>query len=402
MRVLMALWWGGGTVPVEVGVARRLAAAGHEVTVLGEPRMAADVRAAGAAYLPWERAPQCAEQDIADYEARTPVGLFPRLLRGLLTGPAAFDAAVVDEALLGAMVATESLGIPTAVSMPNLYLRPTPGEPPFGVGLRPGTGVLTRARDRVLPVAVERLFDLGLGDLNRARTELGLAPLPHVWSQLDQAERVLLLTAEALHFPAPPRPANVRYVGPVLDDPVWADVDVEVPEGDAPLVVVGLSSGRTRGQPELLGRILEGLAQAPVRAVVTTGPTIEPAPSPRPGIVVTAAAPHSALLAQATAAITHGGHGTVIKALAAGVPLVVLPLGRDQPDNAARVVWHGAGIRLSRHASARRIGTAVRRLVTEPTYRMAAEALGARIRAETDDRRIVAEVEALPRLRAGR
>ena len=48
--------------------------------------------------------------------------------------------------------------------------------------------------------------------------------------------------------------------------------------------------------------------------------------------------------------VTHGGHGTVMKALAAGVPLVILPHGRDQADTAARVTARSAGIALKRTA----------------------------------------------------
>src|SRR5207248_8948080 len=59
---------------------------------------------------------------------------------------------------------------------------------------------------------------------------------------------------------------------------------------------------------------------------------------------VCASAPHSELLKQAAVVVTHAGHGTVIRALAAGVPLVCMPMGRDQNENAARVVFRGAEI----------------------------------------------------------
>lgn len=189
MHVLMALWDGGGTVPVEVGSARRLVSAGHRVTVLGEPTMEDAVTAAGAHFQPWRTAPQFVQADIADWECATPVSLFARLLDRLVTGPSAryaadvravaaegtYDAALVDFALMGALAGTESLGIPTAVSMPNPYVRPTPGEPPFGLGLSPGNGPLTRLRDQLLPRVSNRVWDFGLKDLNATRHDLGLA-----------------------------------------------------------------------------------------------------------------------------------------------------------------------------------------------------------------------------------
>ena len=107
------------------------------------------------------------------------------------------------------------------------------------------------------------------------------------------------------------------------------------------------------------------------------------------------AAPHSDVLRHASAVVTHAGHGTVIKALAAGVPLVCLPLGRDQLDNAARVQHHGAGLRLKPKARPEAIARAVRRVIEEPGFRAAAERLAAAIEAETAEDRAVLELEAL-------
>jgi UDP-glucoronosyl and UDP-glucosyl transferase len=85
--------------------------------------------------------------------------------------------------------------------------------------------------------------------------------------------------------------------------------------------------------------------QAPRRMAdiaVTTGPAVDPAVIPAPqNVSVQRWARHADVLPHCSAVVTHGGHVTVLKALAAGVPLVVVPLGRDQPGNAARVVHAG-------------------------------------------------------------
>jgi MGT family glycosyltransferase len=408
MHVLMALWDGGGTVPAEVGTARRLVDAGHRVTVIGEPSMEVAVRDAGARFRCWRTAPHPVQEAIADWECTTPVSLFGRLLNRLVTGPSArfaadvravaaedtYDAAIVDFALMGALAGTESLDIPTAASMPNPYVRPTPGEPPFGLGLTPGTGPVTRLRDELLPRVVNRLWDFGLKDLNATRRDLGLSPLAHVWDQLDRAERVLVYTAESFDFPPARRPDNVRCVGPVLDDPAWVG-EVQLPEGEGPLVLVATSTGRTRGSERLLGNVVQALAHLPARALVTTGPAVAAPPAPRPGVRVVASAPHAQVLPHADVVVTHGGHGTVIKALAAGRPCLVMPLGRDQPDNAARVGAHGAGLALPRSARPERIAAALLRLLEDRSYAEAAAELGRRIRVEADDRRIVEAVESL-------
>jgi len=98
-------------------------------------------------------------------------------------------------------------------------------------------------------------------------------------------------------------------------------------------------------------------------------------------------------LKDAAAAITHCGHGTVIRALAAGVPLVCMPMGRDQNDNAARVVFHGAGVRLSPAASADRIGAAVRQVLDDPRYRERARRLSENIVRDARSSRAVPELE---------
>jgi UDP:flavonoid glycosyltransferase YjiC (YdhE family) len=99
--------------------------------------------------------------------------------------------------------------------------------------------------------------------------------------------------------------------------------------------------------------------------------------------------PHGAAI------VTHAGHGTVMRALACGVPLLCLPMGRDQDDNAARVVARGAGLRLSRSAAPPRIAAAVRRLLREPGFRTNAGRLGRIIERDVAADRAVEELEAV-------
>jgi UDP:flavonoid glycosyltransferase YjiC (YdhE family) len=96
-------------------------------------------------------------------------------------------------------------------------------------------------------------------------------------------------------------------------------------------------------------------------------------------------ADHDALLSTCGAVVTHGGLGTTLRALAHGVPLVLLPLGRDQGFNAARVDELGAGIQLDARASAAAIGHAVDDVLSDPRYAAAAAELAARIAADEPD-----------------
>jgi UDP:flavonoid glycosyltransferase YjiC (YdhE family) len=130
--------------------------------------------------------------------------------------------------------------------------------------------------------------------------------------------------------------------------------------------------------------------------VVTTGNAIAPEELPSPGnVTVVRSAPHRAVLQHAAAVVTHGGHGTVIKGLAADVPLLVLPMGRDQLDNATRVTERGAGLQLGQDAEPEAIAQAVRSLLDEPGFREAAAHLGAQIRDDASGDDAVAELERL-------
>ncbi|HYI98433.1 MAG TPA: nucleotide disphospho-sugar-binding domain-containing protein, partial [Thermoleophilaceae bacterium] len=97
----------------------------------------------------------------------------------------------------------------------------------------------------------------------------------------------------------------------------------------------------------------------------------------------------------ASVAISHGGHGTTVKALAAGVPTLVLPLGRDQPDVGARVEHSGAGLRLKQSAKPAAIAAAVADLLEDPRYREAAGRMAAAIGRDTATDMAVAELEAV-------
>lgn len=411
---LFALVDGGGTVPPELGAARRLVERGHAVTVLAEDSMRADVEASGARFRAWTRAtnrPSRHPDDdpYQDWECKTPNQLFERILERQLVGPAPAYAADLDDALadvhpdlvvcsmfaVGSMVAAEAAGVPFDVLIPNAYALPAKGMPPFGAGLKPARGPLGRLRDRLVTAVIDRAWRKGLPGLNALRAERGLDPIDGVFAQTGRARRHLVLTSADFDFPAE-LPAAARYLGPVLDDPAWAEGSWTPPPGDDPLVLVALSS-TFQDQAATLQRIVDGLGRLPVRALVTTGPALDPAAIVAPpNVTVVTAAPHSVVLARAAVAVTHGGHGTVVRALAAGVPLLVLPHGRDQGDNAVRVTTRGAGLKLGRKAKPAAVAKAVRRLLDDPSFRAGSERLGASIRRDAASDALVTELESVP------
>jgi MGT family glycosyltransferase len=193
----------------------------------------------------------------------------------------------------------------------------------------------------------------------------------------------------------------VRYVGPVLDDPDWTgEWRSPWPESDPrPLVVASLSS-TFQDQRDALRRIIAALGALPVRGLVTLGPAMADERFDLPSnVVAVASAPHAQVFPHAAAIVTHAGHGTVMRALAAGVPLLCLPMGRDQDDNAARVFSRGAGLRLRPSASPPRIAAALQRLLDELAFRDNAAHLGRIIRDDVAADRAVAELEEMELIR---
>jgi len=133
---------------------------------------------------------------------------------------------------------------------------------------------------------------------------------------------------------------------------------------------------------------------------VTTGPAIDPGELIAAGNVrVVRSAPHGPLIELAAAVVTHCGHGTTLRSLAAGVPMVCIPMGRDQDDTAARVVHHGAGVRLSRKASVATIRAAVTKVLEREEYRTAARKLATAITDDCQSSTLTAELESLARTR---
>jgi len=413
MKILVAGWDSGGGVEAVQTVVRRAVARGHDVRVLGTGGLRSRFESAGAVFLPYKYAPdndlRWPETDLLkDWETRNPLTLWARVRDRLLVGPArefcrdvleelhreAADVVVVDTMIPSARFGAEAAGVPAVIVMHGPYMVPRGDVPPLGTGFMPARGSLGRLRDRSAAALALAVFRSGLPALNQARAEFGLAPLRDGLDLMGRADRILVCSSPSFDFAPGSVPANVCYVGPQLDDAAraasgnpWAG-----PPG-RPLVLVGLSSTVMR-QEGLLQRAANALGQLQVRGLVTTGPAVDPAViAAPPNVTVTRWVRHADVLPHCSAVITHCGHGTVMKALIAGVPLVVVPLGRDQPDNAARVVYAGAGTRLRKNASVSALRAAVAQVIDDPGYRAAAGRIADRLAAERDDSLVVDELE---------
>ncbi|MFZ2358789.1 MAG: glycosyltransferase [Anaerolineae bacterium] len=412
---LFVTWEGGGNVPPVLGVARRLAARGHSVRVLTEPCLEPAVREAGADFVPFTRyftRAKLGEDLMGDWQAKSPMGALQHTMQYVLLGPARIvaeetqhaltqartDVLVADLMMLGSLAAAEAARIPRVVLFHMPEYLPGPGRPAAGSGFLPRNDLIGRLRDGLLTGLLHRTVGDFLPAFNDARQACGLPPLKTAQELLGEYHRAdlrLIQTLEAFDFPITPAPANVRYVGPTLDDPSWTEpwLNPWPAEDQRPLVVASLSS-TFQNQQDILQRIMAALGSLDVRGLVTLGPAMADVVFDLPpNVIALPAVSHAQVFPHAAAVVSHAGHGTVMRGLAHGLPLLCLPMGRDQDDNAARVMAHGAGLRLKRSAKPQQIAQAVQQLLDRPDYRRQAQRLGQLIAQDVASDRAVLEME---------
>jgi MGT family glycosyltransferase len=258
------------------------------------------------------------------------------------------DLLLVDVNAWGALAVAERWGGPWAAFQPYPTTLSAPEVPPFGPGLPPARGSLGRARDRVLRRvlggALERTF---LPPVNRVRAEVGVPPFDSTDAMTLSIPTLLYCTAEPFEYPRAAWPDSVVMVGPCAweppaEPPAWLD-DLADP------IILVTTSSEFQDDGQLALSALEGLADEPGTVLVTmpSAQLPDPALVPANARVVDFLA-HGSVLPRASVVVTHGGMGATQKALAHGVPVVVVPFGRDQLEVARRVEVAGAGVRLPR------------------------------------------------------
>jgi UDP:flavonoid glycosyltransferase YjiC (YdhE family) len=356
--------------------------------------------------------------EIEDWRERSPLGAIRSVLRTFVKRSAHEvpdlqraishhdpDALLIDINCWGAAAVAQASGLPWAMYSPYLLPLPSKDTPPYGPGLAPMHGPLGAARDALVSRVGERLgFDSMMGDINALRARHGLPTLAHFADLLAQPPLLLSLTAEGFEYPHSDWPANVRFVGAInwdpphlaeqqsadkpisqqpVDTPIYRQpagkpvsrqpvsrqaLSQQPPSHTAawltelqdPLVLVTCSTERQRDK-RLLHVALEGLPAAGMSVLGTTAahdPELFDVPS---GSKVVRFLSHDAILGRAACVVCHGGLGITQKALAAAVPVVVVPFGRDQAETARRVEFAKAGVRLSpRRLTSRRLLDAVR------------------------------------------
>ncbi|HEU4566399.1 MAG TPA: glycosyltransferase [Marmoricola sp.] len=374
----------GHTLPLVPGLLE-LQRRGHQVQLRALPSLVPTLREAGLDALPV--APEVADVPVTDHLAKTgkerlAAGQVDLMERGRYDGPDlaaaidafAPDALLVDSISYGALTTAERSGLPRATLSPSVLAMPGRGIPPYGPGLPPMGGPLGRVRDAVLWRVMERVFGKAmLPGLNRLRREAGL---PEMTSPLELAERtdaLIVMTGEPIEYPRPDKPDHVHFVGfqtwdPPAERPEWLD------EPGDPWVLVTCST-EYQGDERLAEVAAEAFRDEPVRVLLTLADAYDGAAVRTAGNVrVERFVPHGQVLPHCAAVVCHGGMGIVGKAFAHGVPMVVVPFGRDQPEVGWRVSEAGLGATVRpKQLSPQRLRGALRQaLASTDTARSAA------------------------------
>ena len=180
-------------------------------------------------------------------------------------------------------------------------------------------------------------------ELNATRERARPAAARRTSTAASAASSALVATLPAARVPAARgRRRGVHVVGPLMWEPPTADV--ELPPGDAPLVLVAPSTAQ---DPEhrLLRAALRGLADAPVRVLATWNRRLPPRPAAgaRRTRALVEWVSYARTMPRCDVVVCHAGHGTLVRALASGCAVVACPAVGDMNENAARLDWAGAG-----------------------------------------------------------
>ena len=291
------------------------------------------------------------------------------------------EVVVADIITSAGSLAAQAEGRRWATLVPHVMPTGEPGFPIYSIGaVHPRTALGRRFWGFVRPLVMTG-EEQGRVELNGARERVGLPPLSEVHGGISR-ELAIVATFPQLEYPRPGGWPGMRVTGPLLWEQPFGDV--ELPPGDAPLVLVAPSTSQDPEQ-RLVRAALEGLAGEPVRVLATINRRGDDAPHTPAAARAFPTPPNARLVDWVSyartmplcdAVVCHAGHGTVARALACGVPVVACGHAGDQAENAARIRWARVGVSLPRRfQTPRGVRLAVRRLLSAPGYRRRAEEL---------------------------
>ena len=345
-RILWACWDGGGNLTPSIGIARVLEERGHEVHFYGRPEMVGRVEAAGLTATQLVHA----RTDLDRYSFHPLATVF-----GFTSSPAVGrelvdlvhdrdpDVVVIDAMFSAALDVAPQFDGPTAVMLHTFFDRllddwranfamQSDSRRRAGFGGLPELDTLWGERD-VLHVNALQAFD---GDPATS------------WTQVVHGAPVLAIERRAV-------PVELQ----------WGTVD------PTPLVLLSFSTVPEQRSPEMLQRALDALGQLPVHVVATTGGIVDPDELTAPANAqLVAFADHDALMDRAALVVGHGGHGTTMRTLRHGLPMVGIPAkGADQAPITRLLEEWKVGVALPGDVDAGRIRPAAEEVLADTRFR---------------------------------
>jgi MGT family glycosyltransferase len=363
MRFLVAAFGDPGHVFPAISLGRALAGRGHEVTIETWEERRTAVEGAGLGFAAAEEYrmfpppdPDSAEGAHAAEAARALLPLLEEMQPHVV---------VSDILTLAPSLAAEKARVPLATLIPHIYPVVEPGLPFFSVGLQPPRTPWGRAVWRTGQRALNIGLEHGRRDLNTQRARLDLPPVQHFHGGISR-ELALVGTFPQLEYRRR-WSAEVKVTGPMTFE--VPHPDIELPPGEEPLVLVAPSTAHDSDN-HLVRTALEALSDEPVRLVATTNRVAPQTPIEVPAnAILVDWLSYSQLMPAASLVISHGGHGTVARALGAGTPVLICPFIGDMSETAMRVAWAKCGLslpwRLCRPAPLR---WAARRLLEDASF----------------------------------
>jgi rhamnosyltransferase subunit B len=359
LRILLPTIGSSGDVHPVIGLGRALTRRGHQVTVITNEYFREQIAGQGLGFIPLGTKAE-AEALMGDprlWHSRKGFGTIiemallpnvPRLFRIIEAqrGPGVVVAATT--LCLGARVAQEKLGVPTA----TLHLQPSVMRSHFDNG-RLGPFNMGPGMPRIVKSALFWILDtlyserLVAPELNAFRATLGLAPARGIFSSYFHSPQLVLgLFPDWFAAPQPDWPPHTHLTGFILQDAggepeAQADAEAFLAAGSPPLLVTPGSAAMDR--TEFFRRTVAACEASGVRAMlVTNHPGQLPQTLP-PGIRAFPYLPFSRILPRCAAIVHHGGIGTLAQAVKAAVPQLIVPNAHDQPDNGQRIERLGLG-----------------------------------------------------------
>lgn len=345
-RMLWACWDGGGNLTPSIGIIRVLEARGHDVHVFGRPDMVGRAEAAGIQATALVHA----RTDLERYSFHPLATVFgftssPAVGEELaaLVGEHDPDVVVIDAMFSAALAVAPRFERPTAVMLHTFF------DHLYG-GWQANFAMQSESRQRA-----------------------GFDALPDLDSLWGARDVLHVNTFEAFDGEPATRWTNVVHGAPILATERRA-VPTTLPwaaDDRTPIVLLSFSTVPEQRSPEMLQRAIDALAPLPVHLVATTGGIVDPgelvAP---PDAHLVDFADHDALMDRATLVVGHGGHGTTMRALSHGLPIVGIPAkGADQAPITQLLEQWGVGRALPGDADPNQIRAAVEDVLGDPGLR---------------------------------